>query len=312
MKCQRIVLLCLILINAGRTYAQSPVIEWQKCLGGYWGDYPNSIRATTDGGYIVAGYTEYGGGDVMGYHGNPAINDYWVVKLSSTGSIQWEKCLGGVYQDQGSDVRQTPDGGYIVAGSAASQDCNVTGNHGGLDYWIVKLSPTGDILWQKSLGGSKHEYGYSIDLTADGGFVVAGLTESSDGDVTGNHGIRDYWVVKLDGSGNLQWQKALGGSGDDEANAIRATPDGGCIVAGFTESSDGDVTGYHGQRDGWIVKLGSGGSLQWQKALGGSNYDVLNSIQLTTDGGLYRHKQYFHGNSLEYRRQPGLPMGPER
>src|SRR6185503_3127395 len=104
----------------------------------------------------------------------------------------------------------------------------------------------GDIAWQKMLGGSQHEYGYGLDLTPDGGFMLSGFTDSNDGDVSGNHGKRDFWVVKTDGSGNLQWQKCLGGSGDDASYAVRATADGGCVVAGYTESNDGDVSGNHG------------------------------------------------------------------
>jgi gliding motility-associated-like protein len=275
----------LILIN-NFLFAQAPTIEWQKALGGRNGEYASSIEATADGGYIVGGYTEGADdGDIMGYHGNENIQDYWILKLDNKGAIEWQKCLGGIYMETGAYIRQTPDGGYVVAGSSASRDCNVIGNHLGLDYWIVKLATNGDIEWQKSIGGSKNEYAYSISLTNDGGYIVAGLTESDNGDVTVNYGDRDYWVVKLDGSGNLVWQKSLGGTSAEEAYAVQATPDGGCVVAGYTASNNGDVTGNHGLWDFWIVKLDNTGNLVWQKSLGGTQSEIARSIQLTPDGG---------------------------
>ncbi len=263
-----------------------PSIEWQKCYGGNNGDYAWSIEATADGGYITAGYTEgKDNADVMGYHGNLAIGDIWVVKLDHRGNIQWQKCLGGNYFETGTDIHPTADGGYILAGTAASIDCSITGNHGGADYWVVKLNSAGDIVWQKLYGGSLNEYAYGISMTADGGYVVAGETESSDGDITINHGGRDFWVIKIDASGSLLWQKSLGGSRDDQAYGVRATPDGGCVVAGNEASADGDVTGNHGNLDVWVVKLDNTGNVQWQKALGGSKSDGGYSVDLTQDGG---------------------------
>src|SRR6185312_14139142 len=245
----------------------------------------NVIRTTSDGGSIVIGLTYSGGGDVVGYHGNTNTGDFWLVKLTSTGSVQWKKCLGGVGFDEGKDVRQTPDGGYIVVGTSASNECYMLGQHGGADFLVIKLTADGNITWQKDYGGSMNDYAYSIDITSDGGYVVGGFTESSNGDATANHGGRDCWIIKIDGTGNLLWQKSIGGSGNEEIYGIRATSDGGCIAVGYTESNDGDVVGNHGSSDFLVVKLGNGGSLQWQKTLGGSGFDEARSIQLTTDGG---------------------------
>ena len=278
-------LLCFSLFGSQRAYSQTPVVEWQKTLGGGDGDYPNVIRTTSDGGYIVIGYSYFGGGDVVGYHGNAGLGDFWLVKLSRTGSVQWKKCLGGAYFDVGKDVRQTPDGGYIVTGTSASNECYMIGQHGGADFLVIKLTAEGDITWQKDYGGSKNDYASSIDITNDGGYIVGGFTESFNGDVTVNHGERDCWVIKIDGTGNLLWQKSIGGSRSEEVYGLRATSDGGCIVAGYTESNDGDVTVNHGMRDIWVIKLGNGGSEQWQKTLGGSGVEEGLSIQLTTDNG---------------------------
>lgn len=274
---------CLFLLTANLVHAQAPSILWQKCLGGHMGDYGQYIEPTSDGGYIMTGYTASNDGDVSGNHG---LDDYWVVKLNSTGAVQWQKCLGGNSEDRANVIHQTPDGGYIVAGSSFSpNNGDVTGNHNGMDYWVVKLSNTGVIQWQKSLGGSKNEYAYSIQLTTDGGYIVAGLTESNDGDVTGNHGGRDVWIVKLSSTGVMQWQKTYGGSQDEEAYYIQLAADGGYIVTGYTQSNDGDVSGNHGKTDFWVIKVSSTGALQWQKCLGGTLYETGWCVQATPDGG---------------------------
>jgi hypothetical protein len=183
------------------------------------------------------------------------------VKLDASGNIQWQKCLGGSETDWAYSIQQTTDGGFVLAGFSFSNDGDVSGNHGGFDYWIAKLDAFGNIQWQKCLGGSYNDLATTIQQTTDGGFVVAGYTQSNDGDVSGNHYDNyvtdDYWIVKLDVSGNIQWQKCLGGSYTDRAYSIQQTADGGFVVAGFSLSYNGDVSGDHGQEDYWVVKLGS-------------------------------------------------------
>jgi len=260
----------------------APAIEWQKSLGGIIDDIAYYVQQTSDGGYIVGGYSLSNNGDVSSNHGN---NDYWIVKLDSSANITWQKCLGGSNIDKAYSVQQTTDGGFIVAGESLSTDLNVTGNHGSYDCWVVKLDSSGGISWKKCLGGTLHDSGNSIEQTTDGGFIVAGFSYSDDGDVTENHGNRDFWIAKLDSSGILDWQKSLGGSDNDEAMSIEQTTDGGYIVAGFSKSIDGDLTANHGLEDYWITKLDSTGLIEWQKSYGGSGDENANFIQQTTDGG---------------------------
>ena len=262
-------------------------LQWQKCMGGSALDVARCVQQTSDGGFIVAGYSNSNDGNVSGNHSLPGREDYWIVKLDATGNMQWQKCLGGSLQDNARSIQQTSDGGYIVAGWSSSNDGDVSGNHGNNDYWVVKLDVSGNIQWQKSLGGSATDEAWAVRQTTDGGYVVAGASESNDGDVSGNHGGEDYWIVKLDAAGNIQWQHSLGGHRLDLPNAIRQTTDGGYIVAGQTYSSDGDVTGMHGPdaSDYWIVKLDASGNSQWKKCLGGSDYDVAYDVQQTVDGG---------------------------
>jgi Secretion system C-terminal sorting domain len=258
-------------------------IEWQECLGGTDDDQAYSIQQTTDGGYIVAGHSGTDDGETSGYTGGSG--GYLIIKLNSNGIIKWQKSFGGSQWDEANSIQQTTDSGYIVAGSSSSNDGDVSGNHGANDCWVVKLNESGNIEWQKSLGGSQGDLANSIRQTTDGGYIMAGYTQSNDGDVSGNHGNNDYWVVKLDGGGNVEWQKTLGGSNFDEANSIQQTADGGYIVAGWSNSNDGDVSGNHGDYDYWVVKLNNNGNIEWQKSLGGSNTDNATSIQQTADGG---------------------------
>ena len=156
--------------------------------------------------------------------------------------------------------------------------------------FISFAQPT--IEWQKCLGGSDQEVAYSIQQTNDNGYIIAGTTPSMNGDVTGNHGNFDNWVVKLDSLHNIQWEKCFGGSSAEGAHSIQQTKDGGYIMAGNTFSNDGDISGWHigydqgyPTSDCWIVKIDNSGSIQWQKCLGGSNYDWAYSIQQTSDSG---------------------------
>ena len=264
-------------------------LVWQKCLGGSGDEYADSVQQTSDGGYIIAGYTTstVDSGDVSGHHGG--IYDYWVVKLDSGGNLVWQKCLGGTGDDTSwGGVQQTSDGGYIVAGWSNSNDGDVSGNHGDYDIWVVKLDSGGNLVWQKSLGGSLNDRisGDGIQQTPDGGYIVTGYTTSNDGDVSGNHGSFDIWIVKLNSGGNLVWQKCLGGTGEDSAPSVDQTSDGGYIVAGRSGSTDGDVTGNHGGYDAWVAKLNSDGTvLEMVRSLGGTAIeDSPVMVRQTSDG----------------------------
>ncbi|HET8804645.1 MAG TPA: T9SS type A sorting domain-containing protein, partial [Aequorivita sp.] len=255
---------------------------WQKALGGSGQDMARSIQQTNDNGYIIAGMSNSIDGDVTGNHGD---YDYWVVKLSEAGDLQWQKTYGGSASDAAYIIQQTEDDGYIVAGSSISNNGDATGNHGSGDYWVVKLNTTGNIQWQKSLGGSGWESATTIQQTLDGGYIVSGESSSTDGDVTGNHGSYDFWTVKLTESGTIQWQTSNGGSGFDSATSLQQTIDGGYIVAGYAGSTDGEITGNHGESDYWIIKLKTNGTLEWQKTMGGSSWDSATTVQKTFDGG---------------------------
>ncbi|MEI6091024.1 MAG: choice-of-anchor D domain-containing protein [bacterium] len=259
-------------------------IEWQKSLGGSETECANSVQQTVDGGYIVAGMTLSSNGDVVGHKGS---YDLWIVKFKPTGDIEWKKTFGGSGSEEFPSIKITTDGGYIVAASTRSNDGDVTYNHGYFDMWIFKLNSSGIIEWQKTYGGSNSDGAYDINLTQDGGYIVAGGNQSADGDCNKNNGIVDCWVVKLNSIGAIQWQKSFGGSLTDAASSIQKTEDGGYIVVGHNVSSDGDCNKNNGETDYWIVKLNSIGAIQWQNSFGGSFREEALSIQQTKDGGYF-------------------------
>ena len=248
--------------GGGSSSIMPPRIEWQNVLGGSERDRGWNVIQTSDGGYILFGDTYSNDGDVSG---NPVERDIWLVKLSSTAEVEWQRCLGGSNWEWASAIQQTSDGGYIVAGRTDSNDGDVSGHKGGEDFWVVKLNSTAEVEWQRCLGGSGYDRPYSVQQTTDGGYIVAGRTNSNDGDVSGNKGGDDVWVVKLDSTGGIVWPRCLGGSKWDEAYAVQQTADGGYIVAGRTDSNDGDVSGNKGADDLWLVKLNSTGGIVWQK-----------------------------------------------
>lgn len=235
--------------------ASNGLTEWSRSYGGSATDGGNSIRQTSDSGYIIAGYSESDDGDVTGNHGSKDSTDYWVIKLSKKGSIEWQRSLGGSRVDYAYDLQQTADEGFIVVGYSGSIDGDVNGHHESDDVWVVKLTDNGSIEWDRSLGGTGSDGGFSVYETNDGGYTIAGTTKSHDGNVSFNHGGYDYWLVKLSNSGILEWEKSFGGTKDDYPRSIQQTTDGGFIIAGYSESNDGNLTENHGYSDYWIIKL---------------------------------------------------------
>ncbi len=166
-----------ILLLSCLTKQTSAQIEWQHCYGGTNYEECNAIRATFDGGYILAGYTQSNNDDVSGNHGEA---DFWVVKITATGAMEWQKCYGGGVWEEAYDIRQTADSGYVVVGVTSSgtttTDGDVSGNHGGEDMWVIKITSDGTLKWQKSLGTSGTDIAFCVGQTNDGGYIVAGVS----------------------------------------------------------------------------------------------------------------------------------------
>ena len=262
----------------------APAIQWQKSFGGSGFEGINSIDQTADGGYILMGTASTNNGDVSGGHG---LDDIWVVKTDAMGTLLWQRMLGGSSYEDGGSVISTSDGGCIIVGETRSNDGDVSNNYGAYDVWVVKLNSNGTIEWEKSLGGSGPDSGYGIRELADGGYVLLGITSSTNGMISDPKGSTDSWLVKLDDSGELVWEKTLGGSLSDALRSIANTSDGGFILAGNTSSTDGDVSGNHGGGDVWVVKVDSVGNIQWQNCFGGSLQDVAEVVAPAAGGGYF-------------------------
>ncbi|PKL84744.1 MAG: hypothetical protein CVV22_11185 [Ignavibacteriae bacterium HGW-Ignavibacteriae-1] len=277
-------------------------IEWQKTYGGSESDYVHSVKETSDGGYIVAGYTDSDDGDIAQ---NKGVEDIWVLKLSSNGNIEWQKTYGGSGRDVAFSIQQTIDGGYVISANTISKDGDVTENKGQNDMWVLKLSNSGNIEWQKTYGGSNNDFSTYIQELRNGGYIMVGYTWSNDGDLSENKGNSDICIMKLKLDGSLEWQKTYGGSLHERAYFIQETDDGDYIVAGYTESLDSDVTENKGKGDLWIIKVQSDGSLEWQQTYGGSNNDDSRNIQETSDKG-YIVAGYTKSNDGDVTENKGL------
>ncbi|MFO0485220.1 MAG: hypothetical protein ACK51A_06115, partial [Sphingobacteriia bacterium] len=244
--------------------------QWDKTLGGSGEDVLNSLQQTTDGGYILGGWSlsnaDLDGGKSENSRG---FYDYWVVKLDANGKREWDKTLGGSGVDGLTSLQQTNDGGYILGGGSSSA-ADISGgksenSRGERDYWVVKLDANGSIQWDKTMGGSGEDYLSTLQQTADGGYILGGASYSNT-DIAGGKSENsrenslDYWIVKLDAAGNKQWDKTLGGSDYDWLGSLQQTTDGGYILGGRSWSN-ADIDGgksenNRGLSDYWVVKLG--------------------------------------------------------
>ena len=255
--------------------------EWERLYGGNANDYARSILQTKDGGYMVAGSASSHDKDVEDSRGEA---DVWVLKLDDKGNIEWKKSYGGSAAEFAGAMRETIDGGFVIAGSSASDDFDVSKNNGLADVWIIKLNEKGDLEWERSYGGSENDQAFSIEQTTDNGFIVSGRTRSNDGDVGVNKGADDLWILKLNELGNLDWEESYGGSATDQAHQIQQTKDLGFMVIGHAESSDGDVSNNNGSYDIWLLKLNNSGSIEWEETFGGSAPDYGHSISEINEG----------------------------
>ncbi|MGB4930939.1 MAG: T9SS type A sorting domain-containing protein [Chitinophagales bacterium] len=272
-------------------YGQSPDIEWQNTIGSYSPDWVTTSILTDDGGYLVCGYTT---GPPSGDKTAPlyGVHDFWVVKLDNTGALEWQKSLGGNKNETLYTAIQLNDGSYLLGGSSLSnisgvktQNCNGGTTHG--DGWLVKLSPTGTILWDKVFGGPGEDYIRNITQSADGNCVLicyATIGAHAQKAEIGN-GSYDCWIIKINTDGDIIWENTIGGAGSDFPMDIQSLNDGSLIVAAQSDSNiSGDKTQNNkGGLDYWIFKLSSAGDILWQQTIGGDNYDYVVDVRSVGD-----------------------------
>lgn len=268
-------------------------LEWEKTIGGHDNDYLSCIALTSEGGYIIGGYSNSGNTGEKTEASNGQY-DYWVLKLNSHGHVQWQNSIGGSGTEYLYSIQQTSDHGYILAGTSESplSGDKTEALSGSFDYWIIKLTNTGTISWQNTIGGSLYDYGKDIRQLPDGGYIVAGTSSSPvSGDKTeGNIGEADYWIIRLDATGNIIWQNTIGGNKPDGAECIAVTADGYIIGGNSYSNISGDKTqnhvgSAHNQRyDYWVVKIDTAGNVLWDKNMGTSADEIVGSIEYEADG----------------------------
>jgi hypothetical protein len=251
-------LLSVSLVALFTQYAYA--VTFAKTYGGTSFDNAFSVRQTADGGYIVAGYTEsFVAGD----------GDIFLIKTDANGNIIWAKTFGGTNWDEAFSVRQTSDGGYIVAGFTSSFNPSLGG-----DAFLIKTDANGNIIWAKTYGGTYYDNAYSVQQTSDGGYIVAGYAEFF------SAGSYNIFLIKTNANGNIIWAKIYGGPYWEDAFSVQQTSDGGYIVAGRTNSFNGG-----GSYDIFLIKTDANGNIIWAKTYGGMNFDEAYSVQQTSDGG---------------------------
>ncbi len=252
---------------------------WDKAYGGSIDENLNCVSQTRDGGYILAGTSS---SNISGDKTENSFGgfDYWVVKIDAAGNLQWSRTFGGTGYDVATNVAQTADGGYFIAGhSTSARNGNKTSNtRGGEDIWIVKTDSLGNKLWDRNIGGNTYDELVTMQPAPDGGFVLGAWSESNiSGDKTeATKGYIDYWIVKVNGAGVIQWQKDIGSNDADYLSAVKLTSDGGYILAGYSNANiSGDKTENHRGLgfDGWVVKLSADRTVEWDKTVGGENED---------------------------------------
>ncbi len=269
-------------------FSADNTLLWSKTFGGSKDDRGEDIITTKDGGFALLGYSQSTDNDVTS---NAGSKDFWVLKLTSSGTLSWQKNFGFLGSDYGTTLLETNDNGYLITGVLDVTASNGQGNsrstqkHAGGNIWAIKLNNSGDLEWSKYYGGSSTDIPLGVVKTIDNGFIIAGSSDSADGDITNNKGGYDFWILKIEANGTVVWGKNFGGSEIDEASAITQTNDGNFIVVGDTRSSDKDVSNNNGAADLWMLKISQEGILIWEKTFGGTSFDVGRSISRTQDNG---------------------------
>lgn len=289
--------LFLLLYISHTALAQSPLVkQWDARYGGNNSEYLVSFEPTADGGFIAGVRSS---SDSSGDKTQPGWGeeDYWIVKLDANGQKQWDKRFGGTDYDWFACVRQTPDGGYILGGGTSSfksgdvtEDMRDGPPYTAYDYWIVKTDAQGNKQWDRRYGGNNYDLFQSLDLTTDGGYILGGhsISDSSGEKTQPKRGGYDYWMVKVDATGNKQWDKRFGGFNHDQLYTIKQADDGGYILGGMTNSNtSGDISQslLFGGTNYWVVKTDAQGNKEWDRVFGGMGTDWIYDIEQTPDHG---------------------------
>ena len=266
-------------------------LQWNKTYGGSKDDIGQSLAQTSDGGFILTGYSMSSDGDASK---NEGFHDNWILKLDAQGNLEWQSSYGFSGHDHSYDILEASQGGYFFTGFLDITSARADGNtekgnsltsHGVGEFWGTKIDEEGSVQWRGYFGGTNNDRAHGVVQTNDGGFVMAGFTESDDFDISNTNGSYDFWVVKVDSFGNLIWEQSFGGEGIEVSYDIAKTRDNGFVVVGNTFSTNGDILLNHGESDMWMIKLDEEGNLIWEQTYGGSQFDLAQAVVQSKDGG---------------------------
>ncbi|WP_035760015.1 T9SS type A sorting domain-containing protein [Flavobacterium tegetincola] len=297
---------------------QSQDILWEKSFGGRHAEYLSDVQATSDYGFIL------GGSSLSRKSGNKnsfskGDLDFWIWKMDENGEPEWQKSYGGSGTDQLQSMRVTHDGGFILAGTSNSiisfdkkEECR-----GGNDYWIIKLDAAGEEMWQRTLGGKGQDDLTCVIQTTDGGYLLGG---SSNSDLSkesneqqekkeNSRGNMDYWIIKLNSKGEEEWQKTYGGDYTDLLKSVVQTKEGGYVLGGYStsgESGEKNQSNYGKGGDFWILKIDKVGRIEWQQTIGGNKDDQFQTLIKTYDGGYLVGGTSISGTSNNKNRPNGI------
>jgi len=263
---------------------------WETAVGGTSEERATTIMQTPDSGFVFIGHTISNDFDVSGLHDSTSY-DAWLVKLNSSGSIVWQRCIGGTDSDFGEAVIGTSDGNLVIAGRTRSNDGDIVGNHsqlGTVDIFVMKVSPTdGNVIWSKCFGGTSDDQLSGLVENSDGTLMLGLLNGSLDGDFQGYNSIYDFVLFKLDSQGNKLWHKGYGGTLVDKMYSLIKSHEGGYLLTGITRSVDGEVGMNYGHQDLWMVKIDDTGMIQWKRTAGGSGNEVSPSVTQAPDSNYF-------------------------
>ena len=266
-------------------------LEWQQSFGGSGSDFLTSVLTTSDGGFILAGYSDSGIGGSKKHTGY-GDTDFWIIKLNASGAEEWQKTFGGSGRDVAKKILEVPGGGYLVAGSSTSpvSGSKVSVHYGSLDYWIIKLNSSGVEEWQQSYGGKYVDQLEDILVTQDGGFLLGGWSNSfiSGNKTSDSFGEGDFWILKTDSKGVIEWQQVYGGEADDHLYVLKELNDSNYLIGGTSRSgiSGNKEIGNGKGADFWLLKITAMGERIWEKTYDFGENDLLISAHENKDGTL--------------------------